>query len=144
VAGSQNDKHFQYEEQVSMIAFGPSCGLSTHKLAVASGAKIYVYQIATTTTNGGGGENANAGGGTSSIPAISADNGPSGGQQTPADLQQQTAPDFVVKSVDVLEEGSSQVVRISWNVLGDVLSAVHADGIVRIWSCKRLSHSNCL
>lgn len=41
--------------------------------------------------------------------------------------------DFTTKLSGVLDEGVSLVVRISWNILGDMITAVYVDGIVRIW-----------
>ena len=29
-----------------------------------------------------------------------------------------------------------QVLRISWNIIGDTISAVYSDGVVRLWKCK--------
>ena len=129
---SRREEFHQFKDQVSMVSFGPSCGLAAHKLAVAVGVKIFVYQLmsAAGDNNNGEGENNNNNGGASSSALLLGENGRTAQQQ----LEQQQS-DFVVKECDVLEEGNSQVVRLSWNVLGDVISAVYADGIVRIWRC---------
>nr|CAD2136388.1 unnamed protein product [Meloidogyne enterolobii] len=117
------DYKFLFEDPVSMLAFGPSCGLGIHKLAIAVGTRLLIYQLQLTMT-----EDHNQEGSTGSA-SEAAENqlGENTAEQTT--IQQH----FVIKSLDVLEEGNSQLVRFAWNILGDILSAVYADGLVRIW-----------
>ncbi|CAK5078254.1 unnamed protein product [Meloidogyne enterolobii] len=119
------DYKFLFEDPVSMLAFGPSCGLGIHKLAIAVGTRLLIYQLQLTMT-----EDHNQEGSTGSA-SETAENqlGENTAEQTT--IQQH----FVIKSLDVLEEGNSQLVRFAWNILGDILSAVYADGLVRIWRC---------
>jgi len=108
-----------------MLAFGPSCGLGIHKLAIAVGTRLLIYQLQLTMTE----EHNQEGSTVSASEAAENQLGENTAEQTT--IQQH----FVIKSLDVLEEGNSQLVRFAWNILGDILSAVYADGVVRIWRC---------
>lgn len=136
---NSKEQHFNFEEQqVNMVSFGPSCGLAVHKLAIAVGPRIHVYQLMSTSAANTSDNGANLTGPSSSSASLAASAtilAENGRVQT-----QPEQADFVVKTREVLEEGSSQVVRFSWNVLGDVISAVYADGLVRIWRCEEFFH----
>jgi len=104
-----------------MLAFGPWI----HKLAIAVGTRLLIYQLQLTMTE----EHNQEGSTVSASEAAENQLGENTAEQTT--IQQH----FVIKSLDVLEEGNSQLVRFAWNILGDILSAVYADGVVRIWRC---------
>uniref|UniRef100_A0A915CZG1 Nucleoporin SEH1 n=1 Tax=Ditylenchus dipsaci TaxID=166011 RepID=A0A915CZG1_9BILA len=97
---------FEFEEQVNFVSFGPSIGLTYHKLAIAVGPAIYIYNLQ----------------------VQNEDNESSSSRNNHA-----TDQEFSTKTFVKLENGNSQAVRLSWNILGDVISAVHADGTVRLW-----------
>jgi WD40 repeat protein len=105
---------------VTCVVFGPSAGLTYHKLAVAVGARIYIYHLHVNVE-----ENEAATGGTRT--------------HGESEFVTKLAGDFFVckinsvKKLGVLEEANSLVTRISWNILGDVITAVYADGLVRLW-----------
>nr|CAD2202224.1 unnamed protein product [Meloidogyne enterolobii]CAD2204218.1 unnamed protein product [Meloidogyne enterolobii] len=115
------DYKFLFEDPVSMLAFGPWI----HKLAIAVGTRLLIYQLQLTMTE----EHNQEGSTVSASEAAENQLGENTAEQTT--IQQH----FVIKSLDVLEEGNSQLVRFAWNILGDILSAVYADGVVRIWRC---------
>uniref|UniRef100_A0A914C3Z8 Nucleoporin SEH1 n=1 Tax=Acrobeloides nanus TaxID=290746 RepID=A0A914C3Z8_9BILA len=95
-------------DQVTYVCFAPSAGLSFHKLAVAVGARIQIYNIHV---------------------------------HTDENLKSNDHHDYMdytsleTEKVSVLENGKSQVLRISWNIIGDTISAVYSDGVVRLWKC---------
>ncbi|KAI1732113.1 nucleoporin SEH1 [Ditylenchus destructor] len=94
-----------FNDQVTYVSFGPSAGLTYHKLGIAAGNSIYIYHL--------------------QVQGEDDSNGPRN--------QASTDQEFSIKPYVKLENGNSQVVRISWNILGDVISAVYADGYVRLW-----------
>uniref|UniRef100_A0A914GY48 Nucleoporin SEH1 n=1 Tax=Globodera rostochiensis TaxID=31243 RepID=A0A914GY48_GLORO len=56
------------------------------------------------------------------------------GRAQTADETSAGTAELTVSGREVLEEGNAaQVIRLSWNVIGDVISAVHADGLIRVW-----------
>ncbi|KAL3074681.1 hypothetical protein niasHT_038154 [Heterodera trifolii] len=134
-AGGGDGKQFNFTDQVSAVCFGPSCGLAQHKLAVAVGAKVAVFQLVS-------GPNAAAlfaddSNGDESVapimPMLSMEDGraQTGDETSSAAV---AAAELTINGCEVLEEGNAaQVVRLSWNVIGDVISAVYSDGIIRVW-----------
>lgn len=110
-----------------MIAFGPSCGLGMHKLAIAVGTKLLIYQLQLIITDDHNQEELHSSTERIGENQITTENA----TEQSTTIQQH----FIIKSLDVLEEGTSQLVRFSWNILGDIISAVYADGLVRIWRC---------
>ena len=119
------DYKFLFDDPVSMLSFGPSCGLGMHKLAIAVGTRLLIYQLQLTMTDDHNQEG---------LPGNTSEGieNPIGENTAEQSIIQQH---FLIKSLDVLEEGNSQLVRFAWNILGDIISAVYADGLVRIWRC---------
>jgi hypothetical protein len=131
-------QRFEFPEIVSSILFGPTLGLTYHKLAVATGPRVLIYHLHIT----GSMEDGGAGGSVDlptpvatrsaaqSLPTPTSGGPPSAGVTFESELQAK-----LHASLDG-EGSNSQVIRVAWSVLGDTLSAVHTDGVVRLWKCE--------
>ncbi|KAH7731910.1 Phosphoglucomutase/phosphomannomutasealpha/beta/alpha domain I family protein [Aphelenchoides avenae] len=97
---------FEFADQVSCVSFGPTAGLAYHRLAVAVGGSIQIYKVTIRDDDGDHEDRA---------------------------ANHQDDSDFEISLRHTLGNSPSQVVRLSWNVIGDVICAVYADGMVRMW-----------
>jgi nucleoporin SEH1 len=103
---AQRQFTFSDQAQVTQVVFGPTCGLSYHRLAIAVGTSICVYQINVRHEEGNNDDR-------------------SGNYYDEEHIS--------INLLDTVEGGHSQAVRLSWNVIGDIICAVYADAVIRLW-----------